>query len=361
MNTSSDRPRGVGFTYRPHVHDLVMASRAEIDFIEVPSVEYLNPDLWRFSDAGCHLLDEAVSVFPAVGHGGPMELFRSSGAEEKHLDEVRELCIRFGLSTYSEHLSITDGIFVVPPFNEQALEIAVHNVRRAQAAIGVPLLIENVACDIQRSGGTMREGEFLRKLCDAADCYLLLDVANVYVNAANSRTDPKDFLRDIPRDRVVQIHYCGVLHGHSGEVFDSHSEPTQHEVWDLLDWSLRHTSAEGLILERDSNFGDFKKIRWELEFARELYRRRKGTGQAPAVVAQRPRFDAVPVVEASISASYRRVEEAIRRILLDPGFAPRFFPRPIESPDGTGTFAGRATRGHKPRSAAVAGLPVQVR
>jgi len=258
-----------------------------------------------------------------------MELFSADGPSDEHLSGVKAFCQTFGLLTYSEHLSITDGIFFLPPFNECSLEIAIRNIRRAQDRIGVPLLIENVACNILRAGGTMSEAEFLSRVCEGADCYLLLDVANIYVNSVNLKFDPKEFLKKLPHDRVVQIHYCGVLHSHSGEVLDSHSETTQHEVWDLLDWSLRHTSAEGLILERDSNFGNFSKIGWELEFARELFRRRNGTSLRP-IVTPRKQFLAQPSDLAIISAThgYRRVEKVVRRILLEREFSELYFANP---------------------------------
>jgi len=46
-------------------------------------------------------------------------------------------------------------------------------------------------------------------MTDATGCGLLLDVNNVYVSCFNHDLDPFEFVRAIPRERVVQFHLAG--------------------------------------------------------------------------------------------------------------------------------------------------------
>ena len=55
----------------------------------------------------------------------------------------------------------------------------------------------------------MSEAAFLKRLCEEADCGILLDVNNVYVSCRNHDWDPIAYLEEIPYDRVAQIHLAG--------------------------------------------------------------------------------------------------------------------------------------------------------
>ncbi|MEZ4467127.1 MAG: DUF692 family protein [bacterium] len=80
-----------------------------------------------------------------------------------------------------------------------------------QAIANVPFLLENPSYYVQYGGAEMEEAEFLSALCEQrADCGLLLDVNNVYVNARNHGYDPYAFIDALlPLDRVLQIHMAG--------------------------------------------------------------------------------------------------------------------------------------------------------
>jgi uncharacterized protein (UPF0276 family) len=56
----------------------------------------------------------------------------------------------------------------------------------------------------------MTEWEFLAAVADAADCHILLDVNNVYVNARNHGFDPVRYLEGVPVPRAAQFHLAGL-------------------------------------------------------------------------------------------------------------------------------------------------------
>lgn len=55
----------------------------------------------------------------------------------------------------------------------------------------------------------MSETEFLNRLCDAADCGMLVDVTNLYVNSRDRGFDARAGLRDLEPARIVPLHAAG--------------------------------------------------------------------------------------------------------------------------------------------------------
>ena len=55
----------------------------------------------------------------------------------------------------------------------------------------------------------MDECTFVREVTERADCWLLLDVNNVFVSSFNHGFDPVRYIETIPKDRVVQFHLAG--------------------------------------------------------------------------------------------------------------------------------------------------------
>ena len=73
----------------------------------------------------------------------------------------------------------------------------------------MPLAVENISFYLHPGKQDMSEAEFIAKLCDRADCGLMLDVNNAFVNAQNFGFDIDAWMRTVPLDRVVQMHVAG--------------------------------------------------------------------------------------------------------------------------------------------------------
>jgi uncharacterized protein (UPF0276 family) len=106
-----------------------------------------------------------------------------------------------------------------------------------------------------------------------ADCKLMLDVNNVFVNAKNFGHDPRAFLSKMPLDRVVQIHVAGHFHEEPDFIIDTHSEPVRDEVFDLLDWTLQRTGRVPVLLERDDDFPPFEDLIAEVKRLDAIWRK----------------------------------------------------------------------------------------
>jgi uncharacterized protein (UPF0276 family) len=118
-------------------------------------------------------------------------------------------------------------------------------------------------------GSELTEAQFLAEVLEKADCGLLLDVNNVYVNSLNHKFDPYHFIDQLPLERVVQVHIAG----HSKRrdiVIDTHGSKVIDPVYDLLKYALERTDARAVMLERDQNYPEFSELIGELDQIRKI-------------------------------------------------------------------------------------------
>ena len=137
--------------------------------------------------------------------------------------------------------------------------------------LGRRIALENVSY-YAAPGAEMSEIEFINAVLDEADCELLLDVNNVYVNSVNHRYDPREFLRGIPADRVVYMHMAGHYHESDDLLVDTHGAEVIDPVWDLLDFTYQQIGVHATLLERDFNFPPMDELLGEVRRIREMQR-----------------------------------------------------------------------------------------
>ncbi|HET9870517.1 MAG TPA: DUF692 domain-containing protein, partial [bacterium] len=142
------------------------------------------------------------------------------------------------------------------PFTREALAHTASRIRRVQDLLGRRILIENLSGYLQFANAEMSEWEFVRGVAEAADCDLLLDVNNVYVNSENLRFDPIEYLNAIPVERVKQMHLAGHLRS-DGILIDDHGSPVADEVWDLYRHAVGRFADVPTLIEWDLNIPEF--------------------------------------------------------------------------------------------------------
>jgi uncharacterized protein (UPF0276 family) len=116
----------------------------------------------------------------------------------------------------------------------------------------------------------MDELTFTNAVLAEADCDLLLDVNNVYVNSVNHGSDPHAFLAGIAPGRVVAMHVAGHYDESDTLKIDTHGAPVKPVVWDLLAQAYARFGAQPTLLERDFNFPGFDALLAELNTIRRL-------------------------------------------------------------------------------------------
>jgi hypothetical protein len=187
--------------------------------------------------------------------------------------------------------------------------------------------LENVSYSLAVKHCPMDEAEFLTELTRRTDCLLLLDVTNVFNNAANHGYDPAEFIRRLPGERIKHLHLAGGYYA-GGMWHDSHDAPVMKEVWQLYEVALEHTAADVVILERDGNFLPFMAVMRDVQQAREIfYRHRPAAPLAPAptlaVTTNPPSPGSTPDPLAAEAADLRSYQRATIRRIADGDFRQR--------------------------------------
>ena len=206
---STCRVSGAGLGLRRTFLDAVVASSPDrIDFFEVA------PENWmRVGGSLGKSLRSLTERAPFVAHGltlslgGPMPLdFDFLRALKQFLDDHRMLL-------YSEHLSYCSDAghlydLLPLPFTLEAAAYTAERIRQVQDVLERRIAIENISYYVTLEQ-EITEAEFLTTVLETADCDLLLDINNLYVNSINHGYAADKFLAALPANRIAYLHVAG--------------------------------------------------------------------------------------------------------------------------------------------------------
>lgn len=265
-----DASAGIGLR-RALLGALQEAPAGAFDFLECA------PDNWIGIGGSYGAALERLSArHPLTCHGLSLSLGGVAPLDETFLRRVRRFLDRHQVALYSEHLSYCtdDGHLydLMPiPFTEEAVRHVAARIRRVQEVLGRRIAVENVsyyAAPYQ----AMDEVDFVNAVLAEADCDLLLDVNNVFVNASNHGYDAHRFLARMPSARIASYHIAGHYDEADDLKVDTHGAPVKQEVWTLLEAAYRMHGVHPTLLERDFNFPAMPVLLAEVERIRELQR-----------------------------------------------------------------------------------------
>ena len=263
--------QGVGLGLRRSMLTELAArdDRLEVDFLEIA------PENWigvggRFG----RRLRDLTARYPFVSHGLSLSIGGPGPLDLEFLGRVRRFLDEHGVLLYSEHLSYCsdDGHLydLMPiPFTEAAVRRVACRVGQVQDALGRRIALENVSF-YAAPGAEMSELEFLNAVLERADCDLMLDVNNVYVNAINHGYDARAFLAGVPARRVVYMHVAGHYVEAEDLRVDTHGTDVCDPVWDLLADAYRHCGVKPTVLERDFNIPPLDVLMREVATVRRV-------------------------------------------------------------------------------------------
>ena len=116
------------------------------------------------------------------------------------------------------------------PFTAEAVHYVAGRIRRTQDFLERRIAVENVSYYVEY-GAEMSEIDFINAVLEEADCDLLLDVNNIYVNSVNHRYDAETFLKALPAERIVYFHIAGHYDEAEDLKVDTHGAPVIDPVW----------------------------------------------------------------------------------------------------------------------------------
>jgi uncharacterized protein len=276
-NRTLSQPLGVGLGLRSMHYSHILETRPQVSWFEAISENYMG--LSTLSSSGGRLPQILESIrrdYPLVLHGVSLSIGSTDDLDFKYLENLKNLYARFEPAWVSDHLCWT-GVegenlhdLLPLPYTEEALDHIVERVSRVQDFLGRRIALENVSTYLSYRHSEMTEWEFLRELSSRADCHLLLDINNVFVSSVNLRFDPLEYIRAIPRERVVQMHLAG--HSKSGDpldgllgglLIDTHDHPVTDDVWSLYKESVKILGAVPTLIEWDDKIPEFSVLQSE--------------------------------------------------------------------------------------------------
>ena len=264
---------GVGLGFRAPLRADIFLYQESIDFLEITSDHYLDATGQKVEEL--ELLREHFTLVP---HSLDLSLGSAEGVDEEYLDRLAALIDRIQPPWFSDHICFTKangikiGHLAPVPYTNEALDVFARNIEKVRKTISVPLVLENITYDLTFPSSQMSEAEFVSTLLKENDCGLLLDAANLYINSHNHGYDWRDFLDQLPLERIVQLHFVG-SHRYGDRLVDAHADRTEDEIWNVFEEICVRCNIKGAILERDENFPEFSDLLKELETAREVISR----------------------------------------------------------------------------------------
>ena len=262
---------GFGLGLRTDHYAALLAQRGQVDWLEALSENYLVA-----GGKPLHFLDRLRADHPMAMHGVAMSLGGTDALDAGYLRALRALADRVQPAWLSDHLCFTgvDGRnlhdLLPLPHTEAALRHVAERIGRVQDTLGRRIAVENVSSYVRFAADEMSEAEFVAALARQADCWLLLDVNNVFVNSVNHGFDPRAYIDAMPADRVVQLHLAGHSVRDDGVLIDTHDAPVCDAVWALYRHTLQRLGFKPTMIERDDAIPPLPELLAELDIARRI-------------------------------------------------------------------------------------------
>jgi uncharacterized protein (UPF0276 family) len=253
---------GIGIGWRPELA-LAIERTLNLGFVEITAENHpsgmLPPAVERLRQRGVAVIPHGISV--SLGGAEPIQRTRVA-----HIDALAR-----GAHSplVSEHIAFVRaggkeiGHLTPLPRTKAALNVLVENIDVAQRHLSVPLALENVSALFDWPEAEFSEAEFLTQVLERTNCWLLLDLANLYANSVNLGTDPSQFLEAVPLSRIAYVHMGGGIE-RDGVYHDTHAHPVAPGALDLLSELCARTDPPGVMLERDDDFPDEGELRDEM-------------------------------------------------------------------------------------------------
>lgn len=316
-----------------------------------------NPDLIQVAEIEPQSLWTKATAPDAVPRGSPGELrhlatlpqrrlthgvgYPIGGTlcdQDRHIPEFRSWSRELASPWTSEHLSILhvrsahsvrNCGFLMPPLQTEAqVQLAAHNIRQRREALGLPFAFETGVNYFARRDEEIPDGEFFADIAEAADCGILLDLTNLWVNDRNGRTRISDVLSRLPLERVWEVHLAGIEFAH-GYWLDAHCGSLDPELVAIAADVMPSLPNLGAIIfevapDRVPHFGPTAFLR-EMETLHTLWERATAAAHAdrvPASVSLERSVAEQRSTKAAQACSPQAWESLIAQQLLPPDEAP---------------------------------------
>jgi uncharacterized protein (UPF0276 family) len=249
---------------RTFLSEIIAQPPAQVGFYEVA------PENWMTIGGKLGKQFRAMTErFNFVGHGLSLSIGSCDPLDEKFVQDLKCFLSKHGIKFYSEHLSYCsqEGHLydLMPmPFTAEAVKHVAQRIRRVQDILEQNIAIENISY-YAAPGQEMSEIDFFTAVVAEANCDVLIDINNIYVNSVNHKYDAEAFLKAIPAQRIAYAHMAGHYVQSDDFLIDTHGAPIIDPVWDLLDKAYSLYGVFPTLLERDFNIPTLPELLTEVD------------------------------------------------------------------------------------------------
>ncbi len=260
---------GIGLR-RENIDELLERRPPDIHCLEIAPENYLHTGgkLYR-------KFRELSELYPIVAHGLSLSVGSLAPLNRDYLKDLKKFLREHKFSYMTDHLcyaSVFGAQFhdLLPmAFTQEAIRHVATRIRQIQDFLEMPFAVENVSYYAAPGEAEMPEWAFVAEIAEAADCSLLLDVNNIYVNSVNHSFDPMEYLKAIPMQRVLHIHLAGHIE-YEGFLLDNHGAAIIDPVWKILQETAKNARPAAVIIERDHRMPPFEELLGEVRMARDI-------------------------------------------------------------------------------------------
>lgn len=261
---------GVGIGLRVPHYRAILAERPLVDFFEIISENFMVA-----GGKPRYHLDRVLESYPVVQHGVSLGIGGPEPPSRDYLAELKALVRHTKPAWVSDHFCWcgSGGAHLhdlLPlPYTEETVRLVSERATMIQDFLEVRFALENTSSYLAYTSSTMPEWAFISEVAERADIGLLFDVNNVYVSAYNNGLDAHEFVRQVPSNRIVQIHVAG--HTNLGtHIVDTHRGPVIDPVWDLYRAAIERAGSVSTLVEWDDEIPELAVVLAEAEKARRV-------------------------------------------------------------------------------------------
>jgi len=270
MNTITNLVHHAGLGLRRSFLEEIVETPAEnVSFYEVA------PENWMTIGGKLGKQFRAMTErFDFICHGLSLSIGSTDPLDEKFVYSVKNFMQQHQIKFYSEHLSYCshEGHLydLMPiPFTPDAVTHVAKRIQRVQDILEQKIAIENVSY-YAAPGQEMDEIAFFNAVVEEADCDILIDINNIYVNSVNHGYDADAFLRAIPADRIAYAHIAGHYVEADDFLVDTHGAEIIDPVWKLLAKAYELYGVFPTLLERDFNIPSLNVLLKEVDTIKSI-------------------------------------------------------------------------------------------
>lgn len=260
---------GAGLRHK-HFRDIA-EKKPPFSWFEIITEDFINPGTYT-----TEYFDKIRQDYTIVCHGVSLSVGSTDPLNREYLKKLKDFSRKIGSPYVSDHLCYTmvDHVnfenLIPLPFTMECAKHCIERIKIIQDTLEKPFLVENVTRYVTVSDREMSEAEFITTVVEGANCGLLLDVTNAYLNGHYHKFEPIEFIESLPLERVGTIHLAGWEELADGTFIDTHDAPVPPQVLDLFRNVIKLTGPTSVLVEWDDRIPPIERLLKEAQQAERI-------------------------------------------------------------------------------------------